>query len=382
MRSILYSISTILLFLLYSCESFDTVEEKIEENTFENFFLKVFDNLWIETDDINFTYFDHEIRDSRLYKSILKRKYSGIFGNNISSITHSYDEIGRIKESSWIGYDIKSKNIITKYSYYDNSTISKIEYYIDDNLFETRNYFYDNSNNFNKVIISNDSISTYYILSDKNRIFEYSYKTYSKTFNFSEDKILNMVVSKKNATENSIKNEDNNQEVNNEKITYTFNYDSNNNLSKISSDNNQHTNFEYTNSALIKYNYVDTLEMSRFYYDQNYTNRRKMEYNYASSKFNFCKETIMNSEKLITRINYYEGSIKELVLLGYSIIESRNKDNIKTKETIYNNSFQKLYCVDYIITDKIITSQTWRNAFNDPINFEDIEENWVKILVE
>lgn len=171
-----------------------------------------------------------------------------------------------------------------------------------------------------------------------------------------------------------------------------FDYDSDNRIIKATNDDSDYsTLYEYSSNLLTEINYDNSLLTSKKQYKKGFIRVKSWSYNYnGSDVFEYCmvREHDGDADHNVVKKSYYEGSVSDLVLVGYATVDSRDFDSsLKTMESIYNSNGTKIYYVIHTISydndsDRYEISRTnWNEANGTSIDSGDITEEWVFVLV-
>ncbi len=166
--------------------------------------------------------------------------------------------------------------------------------------------------------------------------------------------------------------------------THEYEYDGQGRMLKwIDLSSEYHGKVEYSTDYITMYSYEGDLLMGKADIGMGYTFLREWEYTYGEDNtFEYCRVKENDEEGYTAKKMYYEGTVENLELIGYTEIDSRDPaSNKKTKESVYLSDGTQLYYAEFEVDGGSITATNWYLADGTPITESDIEESWVFILV-
>ena len=121
------------------------------------------------------------------------------------------------------------------------------------------------------------------------------------------------------------------------------------------------------------------------YWSFRYDYANNYEFNYCDSR-EYTYEESNVYERYITKREYFEGTPKSLILIGYVMVDTWDTINgyTKTKESIYDANDILLYYVEYVVTDGSIKSHQLYKADGTAMDDEDISNGyqpWIHVLI-
>ncbi|NJN25702.1 MAG: hypothetical protein HC819_06945 [Cyclobacteriaceae bacterium] len=345
-------------------EPTDIIIKIDDKQTFsQNNFIKSFEQVVGYFELSVFEGYTHEYDNGKLIKSYNNYTAHGKFGEKYIATTHFYNSNGVITSSSvmytdepddtdWMSYEYDQDGFIIKVNYEEIDDMSSYETfaYNDKGLLVTRKwleegeddsndvttYEYDSQDRLLKVYDNEKLQEKLVYLSDTEIRFEYynedSEYDWISTYTLNADKLL-------------IK------EVYTEGDWVDFEY----------FDDYYSMSYYYADERIRKVYHstgVDKLDETWFYsYDED-------------DKFDYCiYRDKTNSEEITEGYKYYEGTVDELILIGYSTIVEDELNGIET--TIFDKVGKKLYTYKY---DDNSQSYEYYDAQGKIVKYSDVLE--------
>ena len=336
----------------------------IDENSAFNMknFIISFDQIFVSNERWAWST-THEFVDGKLITSDINRKIHGVFGDEIFITTHNYNENGIIvsssrtsnrhgyEESNFFTYDYdlsgfiieitKSPRNIVNFEYLGNYLMKKI-HIPGHGYIKEESFTYDSDRNVKSYY---ENSHEYYTYSNGNMVKQYQDDNLTIHSQYEYDNLNRIVKS-------------------------SMSYQPSNTIYEYSSD--LMTAFRYEKSKLIKKSqYRERLIKVNYWY-----------YNYDDNDvFENCTATELSNNGKHVKVYYYEGSINNLELVGYSTIEYKDDLSFeKTKECIYNSNDTKLYYVIFTVIDEDNYKTVWYKPDGTRISLNEINEDWVMLL--
>ncbi len=371
------------IFTFSSCEKDDLVPNEgepedimipIDENSAFNMknFIASFEQLFNARDRWAWN-FSHDYTAGKAITSFQNYKILGSFGDKYFTITHNYNNDGIVVSSERVGsiaafapitfiYEFDKKGFITKLTKKEaNKTkdIVDLEYNEGNRLIKKTH-----------IAIKSDSEERY------------------ETFTYNSD-----------ASVASYGNEDGEKEeysyVNGNMVETKYyegetptavdkwEYDENARLIKMYRvDATSYFAVEYCSEFATYLGYDNDLLVRKEEYISGVVCLKQYSYNYDDGEFEYCIMNELDENSETKKKYYYQGTISDLQLVGYSAIEARDDPSReKLKESIYNTADLKLYYVEFTLADGAIAETNWFQANGSPIAESEINESWVIDLV-
>lgn len=322
--------------------------------------------------------FDHVYDDGNATTSYQNYKIYGKFGNKLFTLTHTYDDKGVVTSSVRPPSLFESSTVTFTYEYDLNGFIIKMTKWKDNEAKDIVNLVYNDQEQLISKIHKNDEVTE--------EIETFTYNTAGQV-----DSYTNQWRDKyeyEYSDENMVKETEYDDGVINEVIIYVYNTDGY--VTKTYEEGFESTNYEtfvYTNDILTNSYYYDGLLEYVAEIGSDMVQLREYTYRYDGVVFDYCKAKEYDADGNTSKKYYYEGTVDNLELVGYTVIDSRDalKDDKKTKESVYNESDTKLYYAEFTIAgsdgDWWIDETNWFTANGTSITEQDIIEDWVLILV-
>ncbi len=359
----------------------EDVNIPIDDNSVFNMknFVKSFDQLFVADNRWAWD-FTHDYNDGKVEESHQNYKIFGEFGAGIFTINHTYNADGVIISSErraqsnevddgavlTFEYDFDLEGYIIEHKKYVNDKLRDIVVldYDDDGMLikkthqpiESDDTEWDESFTYNS-----DGLVIKYQNNRWDAHYEY---TYSNGNMVKEKRFEDGVI---------------------ERVS-NYEYDSSGRMVKESPEGEDwYVIVEYSNDIMSFLQYENNLLTYRTDYGVGYNYNNSFDYNYDSNgNFEYCLSKEDDADGYTKKKYYYEGTIDNLQLVGYTVIDSREggEYNKKTKESVYNSSDTKLYYAEFTVYNGDITETNWFTANGSPINASDISEEWVFILIK
>ena len=170
-----------------------------------------------------------------------------------------------------------------------------------------------------------------------------------------------------------------------------FEYDSENRLILSYEEGSDSKDvYEYTGGLLREIDYYENRIDDITEYGEGYQRMKRWDFEYDGDQFEYCRakeyayDYNLRDSRYVTKKEFYNGTPENLILVGYSIIDSREGEyNKKTKESLYNAADVKLYYAEFEVDSYgSITATNWFDAAGNSIDSTDISEAWVFVLVQ
>jgi YD repeat-containing protein len=328
--------------------------------------------LTFEDDFFNWGFFDfdHEYDNDQLTTSYVNFKLFGELGKKYLTYTHTYTN-GILTSSEIIAGESWIVGIELYYDYTgDEITKATIDWPNDD-PYEVQ-YTYDSDG----VLIESDYIdwnhTAYYTYDDEGRLIKYADDDGDYVdFSYDTNGLLAEVAYSSGGGD-------------------TYTYDNQNRVISIASvwyddedgtEYNSESLYEYSAEKLTELYYYNGDLEGKSIYGAGFKTLENWSYYYDSDGFSYVRRSVKDDDGFTSHKYYYEGSIDNLTLVGYSVIDSRDSNNKKTQESVYNSSDVKLYYATFDWGSDGDKTTTWFLADGTQISRSDITEEWVTILV-
>ncbi|MDV7187679.1 hypothetical protein R3X25_10335 [Lutibacter sp. TH_r2] len=383
---------------------------------------------------LNLSGYTHLVDDGKALESYFNYKVFGKFGGPLITLTHNFNSSGVVT----------STTIENLYQYHSGAKPAKsaksINITSDPDLYEELTYRFDNKGFITKIMLDNDLDEVLNLeYNTSNQIVKITHDHISTkmlrlpSIFKKEDVVSNSNQSKINAmitTWDEIFEKDSNGNITKYRNTRSdlgdfvkYYFDSNNRNIKLEyydDDILDDTNiFEYDSTGrLIKfYEEDETNDRNEIKYTNDYMSMldnntqndflalRNIEdygegfkfikswvfqYDYETNIFEYCRTSEYTYNDvykypLKSKKEYYEGTPENLVLVGYTIIDSRDPANNyrETKESIYNASDTLLYYVEYEVSNSSVQSHQVYMPDGTAINDFNIDNSymWIELLI-
>ncbi len=334
--------------------------------------------------------FSHEYANGKAIETYQHLKIHGKFGENIFTITHSYNNEGVIISSERSSNpEFEGDMVVFTYKYDLNGFIVELTKTSDGNISVVDFTYndkmqliskYQEGNNYNKEEVftygSNGEVLSYsvsYTNSNSNSLYEFTY------------------LNGKMIKEKEYYNETYNNDVN-------YEYDNQGRLVKSiwvepDGSNEETSSFIYGEDFMSESQIENNLLYNIYDYGLKMLEIKSWNFDYNNGLFEYCrtKEYAYNYNlqdvRYVTKKEFFNGSPDNLVLVGYSIIDSREATfNKKTKESIYNAAGTKLYYAEFVVDSYgTITATNWFDAAGNAYqtnDFSEEEQSWIFVLVQ
>jgi len=142
--------------------------------------------------------------------------------------------------------------------------------------------------------------------------------------------------------------------------------------------------YEYTNDLMREIDYDGDLIDDITDYTVGLIRVKRWYFEYDNDTFEYCRTKEYGIDEYITKKEYYEGTPDNLVLVGYSIIDSRDSaTNKKTKESIYNAEGTKIFYAEFTLDGGSIIETNWFDVEGNSWQTNDFsaEQGWIFVLV-
>lgn len=324
--------------------------------------------------------FDHVYDDGNATMTYQNYKIYGKFGMKFFTLTHTYNDMGVIISTERSASIFEDDIVVFTYEYDIEGFITKLT---------------KKSNNEIRDIVSL-AYNADGMLLTKTHMSTMKKESWTETFTYnSEGMVASWVTSRGEKEEWTYSGgnmvESKSYENNVLYRTTIYEYDSDGRLIKEteSGDNNEYATFEYTTDMLIVREFEDGMLSYMMEIGVGITEHKSYEFYYTvGGTFDYCRAKEDDTDGNTSKKYYYEGTVDNLVLVGYSEIDSRDasKDDKKTMESVYNASGTKLYYAEFTISGSAdsywyISETNWFMANGTAINEMDIAEDWVFVLV-
>lgn len=352
----------------------------IDDNSAFNMksFITSFDQLFVADNRWRWD-FSHDYIDGKAMTSYQNYKIAGELGNNVQTTTHNYNSEGVIISSNRTS-NLYSDDIVTfEYNFDLDGFVVKLTKYNQGKLRDIVNLEYNDENQ---------------LIKKTHEAIDEDDEEWYETFSYNSD---GTVASYMQDDGDKSEYKYSNGNMIEEQATYDediydyiikYDYDSNNRLIKIyGEDNDWYTEMQYSSDVFTILRYNEDLLYSKDDYQQGFKLIKSYDYQYTDGSFQYCKAQEIDDSEKTEKKEYYEGSVENLQLVGYSVIDSRdeNKNDKKTKESVYNASGTKLYYAEFTLSGSddywYISETNWFNEGGTLIDESDISEDWVFILV-
>lgn len=328
--------------------------------------------------------FSHQYENGKATETYQHLKIHGKFGENIFTITHSYNNDGVIisserspnsefsDEKVFFTYKYDLNGFIVELTKTSDGNTSVVDITYNDKMQLIRKY--QERDNYNKEEVftygSNGEVLSYSYTSYSNALYEYTY--------------LNGNMIKEKEYYNNTHNNDINYE-----------YDSQGRLIEsiwVDSDvsDEELTSYKYEENFMRESEYENNTLYNMYDYELKMLEVKRWDFDYDDGLFEYCRtkeyayDYNLQDVRYVTKKEFYNGTPENLILVGYSIIDTREAAyNKKTKESIYNAESTKLYYAEFVVDSYgSITATNWFDAAGNSIATTDISEAWVFVLVQ
>ena len=331
--------------------------------------------------------FTHEIVDGKATETYQNLKIHGEFGDKIFTIVHEFNTDGIITSSvRSTNEEFEDEEIKFTYVYdLDGYIVKMNKYEVDDgDLEDIIELMYNDQHQLIKKTHPSQMGSTV-------KVEEFKYNSDGKLIEWevTRDGSFYKRIEFTYSGDNVIKRAYIRVNSDNER---TYEYNSDNLLVKQTRNNEDYYTFEYTTDRLIITEFnerngqylIDDIEE----YGVGYILMKEWDYRYDDGVLEYCKTKEKDDKGYTKKKEYFEGTMENLDLVGYSIIDSREelKENKKTKESIFNASGTRLYYAEFVLVERgyddwDIENTNWFKDDGTAIAIDDIDEKWVFKLV-
>ncbi|MFD1293427.1 hypothetical protein ACFQ5N_06225 [Lutibacter holmesii] len=395
--------------------------------SFEQVF--AFNDFWLGGGNLKYS---HNVYEGKALESSLNMVAFGEFGDNVALFVHNYDTNGIVISTEFevtgmlfggkgtasaddlynleLKYNFNNKGYITKVSFYEgNSITEEISFsYNELNQIITmkhEQFRYVTNLSFNFIEDVNELIGRKLIFVKSTNADYIWYEYLEKDAKGNVTKYSNSrmgesdyILYEYNTNSRIIKTIYYDDGVAEETINYV--YDSANRLIEMNEDESDWKyEFWYSNDFMSTVSYTiingvpsyyqisdyskGLIEVKYWYFNYDYNNN--YEFKYCKTK-EYAYDYSFQYERHVTKKEYYDGTPKNLVLVGYAEVDTWDKTNwyTKTKESIYDANDNLLYYVEYVVTDGSIKSHQLYKADGSAINDHDISngyQTWIHELV-
>jgi hypothetical protein len=360
-------------------------------------FAKSFEQLFASYDRWQLS-FTHNYVNGKALETYMNYKIYGAIGNKAATIIHSYDNKGVIISSVRNGVALEDDDtVVFTYKYDLKGFIVQMTKTEDGSVRDIVNFEYNNLNQLiKKSHISTsgkpsakevsktargdfDEIFTY----DANgNVVKYERSSWDDGTNY-EYKYVNNNMVKETRNSSGYTNETN------------YDYDSSNRVIKEYPNDvtDWYREFSYTEDTMSRYSYdgnrletqrdyIEGLLYSKYWY-YNYDYQNNYAFKYCSTKEFFYVDGYYDS--LVSKKEYFEGTVDNLLLVGYVVVNTRDAANEykKTKESIYNATGTLIYYVEYEVSNNEIQSHQTYLPNGTAIQDYDIDDiyMWIEELI-
>lgn len=357
----------------------DDITIPIDDNSAFNmkYFVKSFDQLFVADNRWAWN-FTHDYNDGKVEVSHQNYKVFGEFGEGIFAISHTYNADGIIisSERTTQSNEVYDEDVLTfEYDFDLEGYIIEHKKYVNDNLRDVVELDYDEDGRLikktHKPIESGDTAwEESFAYNSDGLVIKYQNNKWDAHYEYTYSN-GNMVKSKR--YEDDVLTRISNYE-----------YDSSGRLTKEYQEGEDwYVAVEYSNDFMSFLEYEDDLLTHRADYGVGYNHIASFDFFYDNyGTFEYCRAKEDDEYGYTKTKYYYEGTIDNLQLIGYTVIDSREGEyNKKTKESVYDASDTKLYYAEFTVYNGDITETNWFTANGTAINESDISEDWVFILV-
>ncbi len=322
----------------------------------------------------------HDYKNGKAITSVQGYKIYGKLGNAVFEINHTYNNDGVVissERTSLFSDQRKGEDspLVFNYEYDLDGFIVKLFKIREADTLDVVVMEYDNKNQLIKKTHeaephkggAGEKIETFSYDSDGN-VVEYIEGNEKKLYEYSGG---NMV--KESHYYNDV-------------LEYVSNYeyDSKGRVIKEYEDgDDEYTTIEYGEEIVTVSSYEDNLLRNVEEVNFGLVFLKSYEYEYGEGDvFEYCRAKESDEDGNTSKKYYYEGTVDNLVLVGYSEIDSRETGcDKKTKESVYDASGALLYYAEFTVDGCSITATSWFNASGTGIDPETISEDWVFILI-
>ncbi|NOR29369.1 MAG: hypothetical protein GQ540_12660 [Lutibacter sp.] len=333
--------------------------------------------------------FTHNYVNGKAIETYQNYKIHGIFGDKIFTIVHNFNTEGIIVSSQRLealGY-WESDAITFTYVYDLEGYIIKLTKTEDGEIRDVVNMEYDTNMQLIKKI--HEALSGK-IVKNKNEGGDeeweelFTYDTEGNVLSYTNERwddvyeytyLNGNMVEEKEYYNGSLDD------------TYIFEYDSENRLVsryRVGESEDRDT-YEYTTNLMREIEYNDDYLDEITDYIEGLFRVKRWDFRYDNDDiFEYCRAKEYGVDEYITKKEYYEGTPDNLVLVGYSIIDSRDSStNKKTKESIYNEAGTKIFYAEFVLNGSSIIETNWFDVEGNSWQTNDFseEQGWIFILV-
>jgi hypothetical protein len=359
--------------ILYEDEPED-IMIPIDENSAFNMknFIISFDQLFNARDRWVWN-FSHDYTAGKAITSSQDYKICGRFGEGYFTITHIYNNDGVVTSSERVGTALNAIAIIFTYEFDREGFITKLTKKEADKIKDIVYLEYNEDNQLVKkahLVIKPDSEEWY------------------ETFTYNSDRTVASYRNSVDVEKEEYSYLDGNMVETNHYKDRTIEsvdkieYDNNARMIKMYNDDTWYSAIEYSSDLMTFSGYDGDLLTIKEEYITGLKCIKSYSYYYNDSVFKHCITNENDENNEVKKKCYNTGTISNLQLIAYSVIDSRDSSSReKLKESIYNSSDVKLYDVEFTVSDGIITETNWFDANGSPIEESEINESWVFDLV-
>jgi hypothetical protein len=360
-------------------------DETIEINDSSAFnmknFVKSFDQMFVADNRWGWS-FTHDYDDGKATTSYQNYKIYGKFGDKVFSITHAYNADGVIESSTRTASMFESNEVVFTYEYNKEGFITKLTKKSKNKIKDIVSHEYDENGNLVKkthepVEAGDESWSETFTYNSEGLVASYENENWTEkdVYTYSSGNMIQVKEYYDNVLEE----------------TYNYEYDGSGRVTKEYEEGfeTEYVAYEYGSDALIVKDYDDGVLYYMAEHGLGLEEIKSYNYEYLDGEFQYCRAKENDEDGNTAKKYYYEGSVDNLQLVGYSVIDSRDaeKDDKKTKESLYDASDNLLYYVEFVVTKDegedywYISDKNWFSADGTAIEETAITEAWVFILV-
>lgn len=330
--------------------------------------------------------FTHEIVNGKAEETYQNLKVFGKFGDKVFTTVHTFNSSGIITSSlrKYAAY-FEDDDLVFTYEYNLDGYIVKLYKTEGGDLEDVVEIEYDDQDRIlTKKHINFDSKkeTTYEDVEEFKYNSEGKYIEWIQTRNGSFNKRCVFTYEGDKVIKRKKYYKDSNYEL-------VFEYNSDNLLISSTEDNGDRETFEYTENIMTESRFEDIYLQSKVEFAPGFIELKYWDYRYGDNdSFEYCTTKENDENGKTSRKEYLEGTVENLILIGYSIIDARDasKSNKKTKESIYDASATRLYYAEFVLTQShgdywSISNTNWFKDDATAIVRKDISEDWVFRLV-
>lgn len=354
----------------------------IDENSAFNMknFITSFDQLFVANNRWAWD-FSHDYTDGKAMTSYQNYKVFGAFGKKVQTATHNYNSEGIITSSGRTS-KLNPDDILTfEYEFDLEGFIAKLTKYYKGELQDIVHLEYNENNQ---------------LIKKTHEAFDTDDEEWYETFTYNSD---GMIASYMDDDSDKSEYKYSNRNMVEEKQfvegvlykTKKYKYDSEGRVTKMYEDENTwYSEIQYFSDMMTFFEYYGNILKYKEEYGVGFKEIKSYKYEYNDGVFEYCMAKENDDDRNTVKKYYYEGTVDNLQLVGYSVIDSRNenKDNKKTKESVYNASGTKLYYAEFTLAQYseeydywYISETNWFSADGTSIDKSSISEDWVFKLV-